>query len=145
MSKTKKTEIDSLITYLLLKKLMTPILSMPAFKHKLIDSAGRVIKEPVTQQEMDSLTLLDKIVLKLKRLLGPRISTLYQFIYLQSMGINMYQNIIVMGTPTQRAEIKRISNDIKRLQEHHNISNEDTILMLLEEELHQSKQDEIVG
>ena len=144
MSKSKRVEVDALITYLFLKKLMTPILSMVAYKKGLIDSAGRVVKEPITQSDEDSLTLLDRICLKIKRLLGPRISSLYQFLYTQTLGINLYNNLICMGTPTTRAEIKRITNDIKRLQESHKLNNEDMIMLLLEEDLNSSKETDIL-
>ena len=65
--RSKKQDVDALVTYLFLKKLMTPVFNSPAYKMKLIDNAGRVIKEPVTQQEKESLTLLDKLILKIKR------------------------------------------------------------------------------
>jgi hypothetical protein len=144
-TKSKKTEIDALITYIFLKKLMCPIINMPAFKKGLIDSAGRVLKEPITKQEEESLTLLDKIVLKMKRLLGPRVASLYQFIYLQSLSNQLYQNIIIMGSPTSRSEIQRITKDIKRLQEENNINNEDMINLLLEEEIKSSKEDQVMS
>jgi hypothetical protein len=144
MPKSKRTEIDSLITYLFLKKLMTPILSMPAYRKGLIDSAGRIVKEPITQTDIDSLTLLDKIVLKIKRLLGPRISSLNQFLYTQTLGLNLYNNLICMGTPTTRSEIIRISKDLKRLMESHNLSNEDTIRLLLEEDLNNTNESDVL-
>jgi hypothetical protein len=144
MYKSKKVEIDALICYLFIKKLMTPILSMPAYRKGLIDSAGRVVKEPITKSDEESLTLLDKIVLKIKRLLGPRVASLNQFLYTQTLGLNMYNSIICMGSPTTRAEIIRVSKDLKRLMESNKMSVEDTVLLLLEEDLNNSTQEEII-
>lgn len=135
MSKSKKRDVDALVTYLFLKKLMTPFFNMPAYKMKLIDNAGRIIKEPMTDQEKEALTLLDKLILKIKRLLGTRVSNLYNFLYLQTLGTDMYKNVIVIGTPVQRAEIKRIGKDIKRLQESYNMEFDDIVYTLLNEEI----------
>lgn len=144
--KSKKTDVDALVTYLFLKKLMTPVFSTAAYKMKLIDNAGRVIKEPQTSQEKDALTLLDKLIFKIKRLLGNRVANLYNFLYLQTLGMNAYNNIIVLGSAGQRAEMKRISKDFKRLQESTDMSSEDVIYNLMLEEISsQYKESEILN
>lgn len=133
--RSKKQDVDALVTYLFLKKLMTPVFNTEAFRLKLVDNAGRIIKEPVTPQEKSALTLLDKLILKMKRLLGTRVSNLYNFLYLQTLGQNMYNNLIVMGTTAQRAEIKKIAKDFKRLQESYDIPMEDVVYNILTEEI----------
>jgi hypothetical protein len=143
--KAKKGDVDALVTYLLLKKLMTPIFNSEAYKLKLVDGAGRVIKEPTLQKEKDALSLLDRFVFKLKRLLGSRISNLYNFLYLQTLGSNLYNNLIVMGSTSQRYEIKRIAKDFKRLSESHDISMEDTVYNLLTEEIADQLEQEILN
>lgn len=143
--KSKKTDVDALVTYIFLKKLMTPVFNTDAFKMKLVDNAGRVIKEPVTQQEQDALTLLDRLILKMKRLLGPRVSNLYNFLYLQTLGMNAYNNLIVMGSTGQRAEIKRIAKDFKRLQESHDLELSDVIYNLMTEEIANQLEEETLN
>jgi hypothetical protein len=143
--KSKKRDVDALVTYLFLKKLMTPFFSSDAYKLKLIDNAGRIIKEPVTDAEKSALTLLDKFVLKIKRLLGSRISNLYNFLYLQTLGQNVYNNLIVMGSTAQRYEIKKIARDFKRLQESVDMSSDEVIYTLLTEEIADQLEQETIN
>ena len=143
--KSKKQDIDALVTYLFLKALMEPVIQSNAFKLKLVDNAGRIIKEPETQEEKEALTLLTKFSLKLKRLLGPRISNLYNFLYVQTLGSNLYNNLIVMGSVSQRAEIKRITQDFKRLQESHNIELDDLVYTLMTEEISEQLEKETIN
>lgn len=143
--KSKKQDVDALVTYLFLKKLMTPVFNTDAFRLKLVDNAGRVIKEPVTPQEKNALTLLDKLILKMKRLLGTRVSNLYNFLYLQTLGQNVYNNLIVMGSTAQRYEMKKIAKDFKRLQESYDISMEDVVYNILTEEIADQLEQETIN
>ena len=143
--KSKKQDIDALVTYLFLKKLMQPFFNTPAYKMKLVDNAGRIIKEPVTPQEKEALTLLDKLIFKIRRLLGTRIANLYNFLYMQTLGTNLYNNIIVLGTPAQKAEIKRVSRDFRRLQESYNMSFEDVAYALMTEEILSKSESEVLN
>lgn len=143
--KAKKADVDALVTYIFLKKLMTPVFNTDAFRMKLVDNAGRVLKEPETPLEKDAMTLLDKLIFKMKRLLGPRVTNLYNFLYLQTLGINMYNNLIVLGTVAQRAEIKRIAKDFKRLQESYDIGLDDVIYNLMTEEISEQLEKETLN
>ena len=129
--KSKKSDVDALVTYIFLKKLMQPIFNTDAYKLKLVDSAGRVIKEPVTDKEKEALSLLSKLIFKIKRLLGTRLASLYNFLYLGTLGQNMYNNVIVMGTMAQKAEIKRVQKDFRRLQESYDMSFDDIVYTLM--------------
>jgi len=51
---------------------------------------------------------LDKIVFKIKRLLGTNLMPLYNYIYLQTVNNSVYNSIAVIGSPSQKYEIKRI-------------------------------------
>jgi hypothetical protein len=124
-------KIDSIIAYIVLKKLITPITQSKAYKLKLINASGRVTKEPTTREEKEALTLLDKIVFKLKRLLGSKLQELNPFLYLYNSP-DMYNKLIVNGDIKNRAEIKRIEKDIKSLQENYHISKEDILAILVD-------------
>jgi hypothetical protein len=137
--KSKKQDVDAMVAYIFLKNLMTPVFNTDAYRMKLIDSAGRVIREPQTDKEKQALTLLTRLILKIKRLLGTRVSNLYNFLYLQTLGMNAYNNIIVMGTMAQKAEVRRISKDFKRLQESYDMSFDDIVYTLMTEEITQSE------
>lgn len=130
--------IDTIITYLLIKKLVTPIVKTKAFKIGLINSTGKIIKDPTPEEEIN-LTVLDKLVLKLKRLVGTKLLTLNNFLYLQNTNNNMYDKLFVKGSITQRAEIKRIVKDIKTFQEDNNLQIDQIVYSLLSEDLENSE------
>jgi len=130
-----KQNIDSIITFLLLKKLITPFTSTIAYKLGLIDSNGKIIKVPETDKEKDALTILDRVIFKLKRLLGSKVLVLNRFMYLKTLNIDMYNKLNVKGTVEQRAEIIRINKDIRQMQEKYNMGFDDILQIVLNESL----------
>ena len=65
--------IDLLITYRVIKLLVTPFEKQEAYKYGIIDKDGKVLrkaKELRTSKEKDSYTLLHRFVFNLKRLLA---------------------------------------------------------------------------
>lgn len=112
MNLDQKENIDNILTYILIKKLVTPIVKMDAYRLGLINSSGKVIKQPETDLERSALTTLDRIILKLKRLLGTRLYVLNKFLYLATLNNDMYNKLIVRGTVNQRSEIQRIKRDV---------------------------------
>jgi len=130
-----KQNIDSIITFLLLKKLITPFTSTIAYKLGLIDSNGKIIKVPETDKEKDALTILDRVIFKLKRLLGSKVLVLNRFMYLKTLNIDMYNKLNVKGTVEQRAEIIRINKDIQQMQEKYNMGFDDILQIVLNESL----------
>jgi hypothetical protein len=65
--------IDLLITYRVIKLLVTPWEEHEAYKYGIIDKNGKVLKktsELATSKEKDSYTILHRFVFNLKRLLG---------------------------------------------------------------------------
>jgi len=132
------SEVDTILSFIIIKKLVTPITRTQAFKLGLVNGAGKVIKEPITDKEKGSLTLLDRIVFKLKRLLGTRLLNLNNFLYLQTINNEFYNKLVVRGTIKQRAEIQRIVKDVKNIKEKYDINTDDLIKTLLKEELEEN-------
>jgi len=65
--------IDLLITYRVIKLLITPWVKHPAFKYGIIDEKGKVLRKFKTissPREKKSYTLLHRFVFNLKRILG---------------------------------------------------------------------------
>lgn len=62
--------VDTIIVFRILKKLTTPFDKTQAYKLGLIDKKGKKIKNAETDAEKKAMTLLDRLVLNLKRLLG---------------------------------------------------------------------------
>jgi len=130
-----RINIDTILTYILIKKLITPIVRSKAYKLGLINNAGKQLREANTEEERGAFTLLDKVVFKLKRLLGTRLLNLNNFLYLQTINSDFYNKLMVKGSITQRAEIIRINQDVKTIKEKYNMSDDDLVYTLLKEDL----------
>jgi len=61
--------VDTVVAYRLLRLLATPIERSDAFKLGIIDKDGEKIKEPVSQQELNAYSLLQRFVFKVQRAL----------------------------------------------------------------------------
>lgn len=129
--------IDSIISYLLIRKLICPIIKSKAYQLGLVDITGKVIKEPSNPTEESALTVLDKLVFKLKRLLGTKLLVLNKFMYINTLNNSMYDKLNVKGNINQRTEIKKMINDIRNLQESNNINEDELLYSLLSESLEQ--------
>jgi hypothetical protein len=130
-----RINIDTILTYILIKKLITPIVRSKAYKLGLINNAGKQLREANTEEEKGAFTLLDKVVFKLKRLLGTKLLNLNNFLYLQTINSDFYNKLMVKGSITQRAEIIRINQDVKTIKEKYNMSEDDLVYTLLKEDL----------
>lgn len=69
---TIKQTVDTVIIFRILKKLVTPFQKTAAFKAGVIDKDGKVLIRPGdrTADQKKTITLLDRMVFNLKRLLG---------------------------------------------------------------------------
>lgn len=133
--KIQKDRIDNILSFLVIKKLVTPITKTDAYKMGLVDSTGRLVKSPETEEEKSALTLFDKFMFKVKRLLGPKVSQLNNFLYVQTLNNDFYNSLIVRGNVEKRAEIKRITKDIQKVSEKYDCPIEDVVAILLQEEV----------
>ncbi len=131
---SKRHDVDSIITFTVLKKLVTPISKTQAYKLKLVDDNGKLLREPKNKTEENSLTMLDRIIFVIKKLLGTRLASLYNFVYLQTSNIDLYNNLVSQGSPSQKAEITRIRKQLKMLKEESSINNFELINILLEDD-----------
>lgn len=61
--------LDGMIALRLLRLLAQPIEQSDAFRFGIIDKDANKIKDPVTSQELDSYTLLNRFIFKVKRAL----------------------------------------------------------------------------
>jgi len=62
--------VDAAIIFRILMKLVTPYNKTKAFELGLIDDKGKSLKKAKTPEEKGSMTLVDRMVFNLKRLLG---------------------------------------------------------------------------
>ena len=138
-SNNQKAKIDDVLTFLTIKRLVTPISKTNAFNMGLVDTLGKTIKVPETDEEKEALTLLDKFIFKVKRLLGGKLAHLNNFLFVQTLGNDFYNQLVVKSSIDQRAEIKRLRTDIQKLEEKYNL---DDILPLLIHQLIRENTDE---
>ena len=62
--------IDTVVAYRILRMLANPIERSDAFKLGIIDKDGKKIKEPLSQQELNAYSLLQRFVFKVQRALS---------------------------------------------------------------------------
>jgi len=131
----QRDNIDNIISYILIKKLVTPIVKTKAYQLGLVNSAGRVMKNPESEEERHALTVLDRLIFKLKRLLGSKLINLNSFLYLSTLKNDFYNKIVVKGSIDQRAEIIRIKKDIQRLAEKYDMNDQQLMDTLIVEKI----------
>lgn len=57
-------------------RLTTPTRNLPAFKMGLISANGKILREPMTQEERRALTNIDRIALFMKQAMGGRVAAI---------------------------------------------------------------------
>lgn len=131
---TTRKNIDSILSYVLIKSIMTNPMSTKAYDLGLIDEKGNIIKEPETEDEQDALTVLDKIGFKIRRMLGSRISELSSFAYIKSIP-GKYQDLLSTNSVEKKAMVKRVTKDIENLSENHKMPFDEIVKIYLNESL----------
>ena len=61
--------VDAFIVYQFVKRIATPFAETEAFELGLVDENGKLIKKPSTTQERKALTLFDRLIFNIKRIL----------------------------------------------------------------------------
>lgn len=128
----RKQQVDAVIAFIFLKKLLTPIAQTDSFKKGLVNDRGM----PISQEANKKVSILDKIIFKLKRLLGGRMNTLNKYIYVKTLGGDFTKNIIPMAGIGNRAEVKRLMRDLSKINEKYDIGGLDQMFeMILHNEM----------
>ena len=107
---------DRVISYDILKRLLSDPKTTDAYKLGLIDERGEIIREPETQEEEEALTTLDVLLLKIKELLGGRIATLRKYMYVKNFDDSVIEDIVLRTeSKADREYLKRIEDDIRNM------------------------------
>jgi hypothetical protein len=137
----KRQKLDDVLNLIVVKKLITPITKTDAFKKGLVDKDGKTIKTET--EDGDELSLFDKLMFKIKRLLGPRKNQLNNFLYVQTLDDDVLNNIVITGGIEKKGATKRVKADIEKLFEKYDVCIEDVMLLMIHEQLKELDKGEI--
>lgn len=109
----QQTDVESAVAYIVLRKLMKNVRDTDAFKLGLIDQNYKIIRQPENEIEQGALNPLNMLIFTLKRALGPNISKLFQFLYLNNYDEDKYMDsLLVRGMIKNRSDIVKVMNDL---------------------------------
>ena len=89
-----KTEVSEVLAFALINYLLMDYSKFDAINMKLIDKNGNILREAKTEKEKKALNPYVVMIIKLKSLLGSRVSQLHKFISLKQYGKDSTDNII---------------------------------------------------
>ena len=114
---THSRTIDNVLVYIFLKNLMTVPTTTPAYKMGLIDKDGKLIREPKTQEENDSISNLDLFVAQLRKWLRPYMNRLAKKSWVRSME-SKYRIQNALGNAeslSKRATVIRVNDELDKI------------------------------
>lgn len=139
MDNKTKFNIDSIVTFMLLKRLLASIEQSKAYQLGLVSQTGKIIRKPETEDEKAALSPLDRLVFKLKRMLGPKMGIFNNFLWVSTMSTDLYDKLAIKGTVEQRAEVIRIQKDLAKLLEKYDCSFNDISSLLINEAIREKQ------
>lgn len=112
--KSHNNDVDNVLCYIVLKAILTYPTKTKAYKLGLIDSVGRLIKQPETEEEKKSISNFDILMYQMRRYLGGRFQYFMPLNWLQATGNtyriqNLFGNI---GAASRMAIVKRTIQDL---------------------------------
>lgn len=108
--------VDYMIIYSLARRFARKFENWEAYKLGLIDKEGNVIRSPNTLKEKSALTPLDRVILKIKRLIPKRLWYLLTAAYIFKGFVNSSQLTEVWDCKTE-AEIIEVEQKKLKLEE----------------------------
>jgi hypothetical protein len=116
-----KNNSEALASYLVLKKLIMPTTQTEAYKLKLVDGSGNIIKVPETEDEKNALGMLDRLCFELRKIIGTKMNTFKDFLYLINTKDDYINNINSKNSILKRAEVMRLNKELSKLSENYDI------------------------
>lgn len=134
---------DTVMVYLIIKKLSTPFPEWDAFKLGIIDDKGKKLKDPKSSQERKSWTVFDRFIANIKKILskfvGPsRFGAIVTAAYLlrDSQIPLLSKNLLTEDinlTANMQLNIKQLMNETKI--ETYNSDNEMFLMFMIEKNI----------
>jgi hypothetical protein len=125
----KKENLDNVVSYIILKKLLLPVQKTDAYTLGIVDSQGKKLRDPETPEEKYAYTTLDNLIFRLKRELGSKLNKLNSFQYVKVFDDDIYKQLNVSGSITKKGVVQKIKKVVQNKMESENIDFE----MLLKE------------
>lgn len=115
--------VDGLITYRILKMLVTPFKETDAYRLGIIDDKGKLLKKKLeTQEELDNYTLLHRLVFRMKRIIE-RIPTENKKLTSIAAALALIREDLDAGKESIDLEMKFITKSTRPLAEEKSIVN----------------------
>lgn len=109
---THNTTIDNALVFIFLKGLTTLPTKTEAFKLSLIDKDGRLLRQPSSKEEKDSISNLDLLMFKIRKWLMSRMSYLSSISWIKgAMNNARLQNMFSNAETVSRQYCVRKIND----------------------------------
>jgi hypothetical protein len=70
----KENIADTIIAWMIFRKLLRNAKDTDAYKLKLIDKDFKILRKPKGRKEEEAMTVLDKLIFRIQHLLGPKIT-----------------------------------------------------------------------
>lgn len=110
-----KNEVSDVLAFALINYLLMDVNKLDAIKLKLLDKNGNILREPKNEKEELALNSYVILIVKLKSLLGGRVSELHKFLELQTYGKQSTDSIInsLNRASTNLSALKKLDDILK--------------------------------
>lgn len=113
--------IDNVLVYVFLKSLATLPTRTKAYKLGLIDRNGKLIKQPTTKKEQDSISNLDLLMFKIREWLRPKIYYLSSVNWLNGIynDIRLQNYLLNSEAPASQYIVRKINDELDTILRKH--------------------------
>jgi hypothetical protein len=114
---THDRRIDNALVFVFLKMLSTLPTRTKAYRLGIIDKDGRLIRQPKTAEEHDSISNLDLLMFKIRKWLASRIQYLSSISWLRgtSNSVRLQNYLSNAETLSRQYQVQRLNADLERL------------------------------
>ena len=131
--------IDYTIVFIMVKRLLKPIKKWDAFKLGLIDEDGKALRKPETKKEKDAYTILDRMILKIKDLIGKhKLKVITAFLLLKdSVDLTTLSNDELIEYCDKRRVARQLYKELKENVSSNDLTMEDFWSFLTQEKIYE--------
>lgn len=144
-SNKQAKDTEDYLSFLFISRLLQPVKKTNAFKLGLVDSEGKILREPDTEDEEMELTLLDKTIFHLQRTLKGKLNRLQDFMFVHITEEPVADRLILRGSLKERAQLRVVKNKIdKHLKEDLDVDFDEYLVMCLFEKIKETREERLI-